>query len=162
MSGFVFSNHLKRRRLRGVSFIGMIRLDTGVITMNIPSTPGALLRHHRRLIAYFFLPVVNIGLFSWSSPLDSAAWVVFAGFLVASLDLLIIIQLFVVFLCTLAPKLRHVRRRLTIALVSFSVVALALASLGQLTLRDLIVVIIIWLVGYMYSLRFSLQVAKRA
>jgi hypothetical protein len=140
----------------------MIRLDRGVNTMEIASKIGLGLHQHRRIALYIVLMMINIGLFSWTSPIESAAGIVFAGFIVASLDLFVVIQLFVGFLCIVAPKLAPVRRRLLTALVSFGVVALALASLGQLTLRDLIVVIIIWLLGYMYSLRFALRAGSSA
>jgi len=125
--------------------------------MELSSKISSKLHKHRRIAGYLALIMINIGIFSWTSPIESAAWVVFGGFIVGSLDLLVATQLFVGFLCIIVPKIRYVRRRLTIALVSFGVVALALASLGQLTPRDLIVVVIIWLLGYMYSLRFAMH-----
>jgi hypothetical protein len=114
------------------------------------------LHHRRSLVTYALLTVVNVVLFSWTTPLESSAVIVVAGFVVVSLDFLVLTWLFVRFLGILVPKSTPYKNRLTVTLVSFAIVALALASLGQLTGRDLIVVIIIWLLGYLYSLRFTI------
>lgn len=115
------------------------------------------LSQHRHLIAYLLLLVSNLLLFSLSAPLESPVVVVIGGFLVAAADLTVVTYLLVRFLCVVMPKLKAVQRRLTVALASFGVVSLALASLGQLTGRDAVVVVVIWTVGYLYSLRFSLN-----
>lgn len=114
-------------------------------------------RHKGRLIAYVLLVLANISLFSYTAPLESPAAIVISGFLLVSLDLGLIVHFAVQFSCLLVPALGRARRRLTFALISFSVVATALASLGQLTWRDVAVVVIIWVIGYMYSLRFRLD-----
>jgi hypothetical protein len=114
------------------------------------------LHHRRSLVTYALLTVVNVVLFSWTTPLESSAVIVVAGFVVVSLDFLVLTWLFVRFLGILVPKSTPYKNRLTVTLVSFAIVALALASLGQLTGRDLMVVIIIWLLGYLYSLRFTI------
>ena len=117
-------------------------------------------RMRRNLLLYGALLGLNVALFSWTSPLESPALVVIVGFLVASLDLSVAIRLLMRFFCVLIPTMMPFRRRLTVAVTSFSIVALALASLGQLTWRDVVVVVVIWLLGYMYSLRFSLSLMK--
>lgn len=117
-------------------------------------------RLRRRLFLYGVLLGVNILLFSWTSPLESPALVVIIGFIVASIDIFVAVRLLVRFICVLAPKMTTYKRRLTFSVTSFSVFALALASLGQLTSRDVIVVLIIWILGYMYSLRFNVKLTK--
>lgn len=115
-------------------------------------------RHHRHLVAYSVLFVFNALFFTYTSPLESPAWVAIIGLLLISLDIVVISQFSIRFLCLLVPAVGAYRRRLTVALASFAIVATALASLGQLTWRDIIVVVIIGLIGYMYSLRFRLGV----
>jgi hypothetical protein len=100
--------------------------------------------------------MVNIVLFTYTSPLESSALVVIIGLLFISLDLIVVTHFCVRFLCLLIPRIQAYQRRLTVAFASFAIVATALASLGQLTWRDIVVVVIIGLIGYMYSLRFRL------
>lgn len=122
--------------------------------MNIRGIPQLLARFRHLILGYGGLLVLNVVLFSWTSPLESPAWVVIAGFAVAAVDIVVVLRLFVRFLCTVAPRVAPFRRRIVGALASLGIVALALASLGQLTWRDMVVVLIIWLLGYLYSLRF--------
>jgi len=131
----------------------------GYMTKIISQTKTILRRRHHVLF-YLLLAVMNMIIFSWTSPLESPAIVVIGGFVLASVDLFVVILLLVRFLCRLLPSLRRFQRRITVSLVSFGVITLALASLGQLTWHDLIVVIVIWVLGYMYSLRFRLSTSK--
>jgi hypothetical protein len=138
----------------------MIWLGIRVEKMSNTSELPVKMYKRRHMLLYILLIICNILLFSWTSPLESPAVIVIGGFIVASLDLWVIVHLFVRFLGVVAPKARRFSRRLTVAFTSFGIITLALASLGQLTWRDLIVVIIIWLLGYMYSLRFNLNVTR--
>lgn len=125
--------------------------------INTPTHQAVLsVRHHRQIAVYIMLFLLNVLLFTYTSPLESSAAIVIIGLLLISLDLIVIAHFCVRFLCLLVPSVRVYRRRLTVALASFAIVATALASLGQLTWRDIVVVVIIGLIGYMYSLRFRL------
>jgi hypothetical protein len=125
--------------------------------INTPIHQAVLsVRHHRQIAVYTMLFLLNVLLFTYTSPLESSAAIVIIGLLLISLDLIVIAHFCVRFLCLLVPSVRVYRRRLTVALASFAIVATALASLGQLTWRDIVVVVIIGLIGYMYSLRFRL------
>lgn len=100
------------------------------------------------------LSLANLILFTSTAPLDSPAIIVVIGFLLAAVDISVCAYLFMRVLTLLLPQKKLPRRKLTITLAGFGVVTLALASLGQLTWRDVLVVAVISSIGYLYSLRF--------
>jgi hypothetical protein len=146
--------------MRRLSLIGMIWLGMEMKTKTSVDQARWYSRYNRSLLAYTLLLIVNMVLFSYTDPLTSPSVLVIGGFLLVSIDLAIIVHFIMRFLCLLVPSLERFRKKLIVALVSFGVVAIALASLGQLTWRDVLVVVIIWVIGYLYSLRVSLSPAK--
>jgi hypothetical protein len=93
--------------------------------------------------------------FSMTAPLDSPALVVAGGFVLLAIDIAVGCTLLVRFLGLLVPLVHRRRRRLTVASSSFLVVVMALASLGQLGWKDGAVVLVVWIIGYVYSCRLQ-------
>lgn len=127
----------------------------------IISIPKTIVSRHVLAAVIVGLLILNMLFFATTAPLNSSVVVVVSGFLLAAIDILICTRLLVRFLGRIFPVIRRSRRRVTVAAGCVFVVMLALASLGQLTWRDTGVVIILSLIGYFYSLRFSLSTAGR-
>ncbi len=114
-------------------------------------------QRYRYILACSALLAVNGLVFCYTTPLNGPALVVILGFLLISVDVTLFWYVTIGFFGLLLPRVRQYRRRLTTVLSGLSVTAIALASLGQLTLRDMTVVAVIAVVGYFYSLRFGLH-----
>lgn len=113
------------------------------------------LNTNRRVLRYLMLLLVNILFFTMTAPLDSPALVVAGGFVLLAIDITVGCVVFMRFLALLLPLVRRRRRRLTIASSSFFVVVMALGSLGQLGWKDGAVVLVVWVIGYVYSCRLQ-------
>lgn len=107
------------------------------------------------------LVLANLLIFCLTDPYSSMAILVIGGFLVATLNLLAVLYVIIVFLGTVFPPLSVHRRRVIIALWIFLSVLLALSSVGQLSVRDVVVVLGVGGLGYFYSLYFRLNAAKK-
>jgi hypothetical protein len=103
------------------------------------------------------LILLNLVIFGLTDPVNSMPIVVILGFLVLSLDLYLIVRLVVRFLSLFIGKVQLHRHRLTTLFTAFLVVCLGLGSIGQLTWRDLLVVVIVAAVAYFYSLYFRIK-----
>jgi hypothetical protein len=103
------------------------------------------------------LALLNLVIFGLTDPVNSMPIVVILGFLVLSLDLYLVVRLVVWFLSLFIGKVQLHRRRLTILFTTFLVVCLGLGSIGQLTWRDLLVVVVVAAVAYFYSLYFRIK-----
>lgn len=68
-----------------------------------------------------------------------------------ALDLWVLINAFVRLAGLIVPYVASRRRRLTWSMASFGLVILLLTSIGQLTWRDALVVLVVWSVGYFYA-----------
>lgn len=108
---------------------------------------------NRKVIRYLTLVLINIMFFSVTAPLDSPALVVAGGFVLLAIDITVGCVVLLRFLSLFTPLIQRRRRRLTIASSSFFVVVMALASLGQLGWKDAVVVLVVWVIGYIYSCR---------
>lgn len=120
------------------------------------SKPLSRPARHRKYLYAVALGMANLIIFTLTAPLNSPAIIVAVGFIVAALDIWVIVHLLMRAITLFLPQNKLPKRRLTVALAGFGIVTLALASLGQLTWRDTLVVAVITVIGYLYSLRFKL------
>jgi hypothetical protein len=104
----------------------------------------------RRMTLYGGLILANVIIFGYTRPLNSASWVIILGFLTLGVDIWLSTSLLLRFFSLLLPRLSQRRTRLTVAITSFELMVLALLSVGQQNWRDIMVVTIVWAVGYIY------------
>jgi hypothetical protein len=103
------------------------------------------------------LALLNLVIFGLTDPVNSVPIVVILGFLVLSFDLYLVVRLVVWFLGLFIARVQTHRRRLIVSFTAFLVVCLGLGSIGQLTWRDLLVVVVVATVAYFYSLYFRIR-----
>lgn len=113
-----------------------------------------ILGHRRFLGLLACLVAVNVVVFGLTDPFNASAAVVLVGFIVGLLNVIVITYLALAFLRTVFPILRPSSKKILIALASFELIMLALASLGQLTVWATVVIVLVWLVAYFYSSYF--------
>jgi len=117
---------------------------------------------HRRSIMYISgLLLLNIAVFCTSDPVKSSATLVIVGFMVAALNMLLVVSLLVRLGAFFVPSLRSYRRRLSALVWAVSTLMLALCSVGQLTLWDMVVVVAVGFLGYFYSLYFRPPLSRK-
>jgi len=120
-----------------------------------------ILPRRRSIVFVGSLLVGNIVIFCSSDPLNSSAVIVILGFIVAALNILLAITALLTFAVLISPPLLRYRRRLTILIWIFCTLMLALCSTGQLTVRDVVVVLVVGLLAYFYSLYFKLPLSRK-
>ncbi len=77
-----------------------------------------------------------------------------AGFILFGITLYIILQIFLGFLIKLGFKIKH-RRKLAGFIVSLSCLLLALQSIGQLSIRDVLIILPLAVLLYIYAAHIS-------
>lgn len=115
----------------------------------------------KALFVYSVLILINIVLFSVTDPLKSSVLVIITGFLVISVDIVVLTYLVLRMLGTVIPYVRTRLRRLSAVFAGFGIVLLALSSIGQLTWRDVLAVLAVAAVAYFYSMYFRIR-SRRA
>ena len=104
---------------------------------------------NRKFVIVFGLLVLNGLFFSITNPDHINSGILIVGFVFLGITIYAIMELFLYIIDRAGVKLKN-RRKLAIFLAILFSILLALQSIGQLRARDVIVIVPLWLMLYIY------------
>ena len=113
----------------------------------------------RKFLRLLVLFAADIILFSFVNPTNAYALVIIVGFVLVSLTLYALIDFLLVVAERIAPFSLHTKRRIALASTIVLSLLLAMQSIGQLTVKDVLAVIPLLAVLAFY---FSYATARKA
>lgn len=106
---------------------------------------------NRKTLYLITLLLVNVAFFGFVSPLEGSSLLLFVGFAILAVDFYLLVRFIISIVSQLSGHKWRNPRLFAMAVTSVFIIILSLQSIGQLSLRDVVAILIIGGIFLIYS-----------